>query len=232
MKIPDVFEFPPVCEATPEGLLAIGGDLSTDRLLTAYRSGIFPWFSPGQPILWWSPNPRTVLYPERFKISRSFAKTLRRGAFKTTFDQNFPQVIAACAAPRASDPGTGTWITSEMQDAYCALHDIGYAHSVEVWRDSALVGGLYGVAIGGVFFGESMFSRVSDASKVGMYSLTRRLSEEQYKLIDCQLPSDHLFRLGAENLEREAFLTELRAALKGGQRPGHWSHDATSRDEP
>lgn len=197
--------FPDVDNAMiqPNGLLAVGGDLSPERLLHAYRQGIFPWFSEGQPILWWAPDPRAALLPETLRISRSLAKTLRRGVFQVRFNQDFPRVIRACAAPRGQQ--NDTWITGDMIAAYCALHARGYAHSVECWKDGDLVGGLYGVAIGRVFFGESMFSRVADASKVALVSLCR----SGYELIDCQLPSDHLKRMGAIDLPRRHFMRLL-----------------------
>ena len=188
----------------PNGLLAAGGDLSPPRLLHAYHQGIFPWFSEGQPILWWAPDPRAILLPEALKISRSLKKTLRRESFRVSFDRAFPQVIEACAQPRPRQ--NDTWITGPMMTAYCELHARGYAHSVECWQDGALVGGLYGVAIGKVFFGESMFSRVSDASKVALTALCR----SGYELIDCQLPSDHLKRLGATDIPRCDFMRLLR----------------------
>jgi len=198
--------FPDVDQAMiqPNGLLAVGGDLSPARLLHAYQRGIFPWFSEGQPILWWAPDPRAVLLPRDLRISRSLKKTLRREIFQVTFDQAFARVIRACAQPRASQ--NDTWITAHMVAAYCALHAHGFAHSVECWQDGALAGGLYGVAIGKVFFGESMFSRVSDASKVALAALC----ESGYQLIDCQLPSDHLKRMGATDLPRSEFMRLLR----------------------
>ncbi|MEK7666208.1 MAG: leucyl/phenylalanyl-tRNA--protein transferase, partial [Pseudomonadota bacterium] len=150
--------FPPVESATPEGLLAVGGDLSSERLLAAYQHGIFPWYNPEQPILWWSPDPRAVLYPEKLKIARSLRKTLKRGQLRVTFDSCFREVMLACAAPREQFPGGGTWITNAMVEAYMRLHAMGYAHSIETWHEDRLVGGLYGVALGGVFFGESMFA--------------------------------------------------------------------------
>ena len=187
----------------PNGLLAVGGDLSPDRLLHAYRRGIFPWFSDAQPILWWAPDPRAVLLPEAIKISRSLRKTLRREVFQVTFDRAFPRVIEACAAPRSRQ--NDTWITTPMVAAYCELHARGVAHSVECWQDGALAGGLYGVAIGKIFFGESMFSHVSDASKVALASLCR----SGYELIDCQLPSEHLKRMGAIDIPRREFMDKL-----------------------
>jgi leucyl/phenylalanyl-tRNA--protein transferase len=200
-----VHAFPDVSFAMiqPNGLLAVGGDLSPGRLLHAYRQGIFPWFSDGQPILWWAPDPRAVLLPEAIKISRSLGKTLRREVFQVTFDRAFPRVIEACAAPRSRQ--NDTWITNPMVAAYCELHARGLAHSVECWRDGALAGGLYGVAIGKIFFGESMFSRVSDASKVALASLC----QSDFELIDCQLPSEHLKRMGAIDMPRREFMNRL-----------------------
>jgi leucyl/phenylalanyl-tRNA--protein transferase len=197
--------FPDVDNAMiqPNGLLAVGGDLSPGRLLHAYQRGIFPWFSDAQPILWWAPDPRAVLLPEAIKISRSLRKTLRRDVFQVTFDRVFPRVIEACAAPRARQ--NDTWITHHMVAAYCELHARGFAHSVECWQDGTLVGGLYGVAIGRVFFGESMFSHVSDASKVALATLCR----SGYELIDCQLPSDHIKRMGATDMPRRDFMDLL-----------------------
>lgn len=204
-------EFPDTAEALvePDGLLAAGGDLTPERLLIAYRSGIFPWFSDGQPILWWAPDPRSVLYPDDLKISRSLRKTLKRESFVVTIDRAFDAVIRGCAAPRGGH--AGTWITASMIDAYETLHRHGYAHSVECWTNGELVGGLYGVAIGRVFFGESMFSRVSDASKIAMVNLSRRLSQWDYRLIDCQLHNPHLTSLGAVTIPREDFNSMLAA---------------------
>lgn len=217
--------FPPVEHASPEGLLAIGGDLSSRRLLDAYRHGIFPWYSAGQPILWWSPDPRAVLYPERFRVSRSLRKTLRRGGFAVTFDRAFEEVIHACAEPRliGGEPSAGTWITEEMKAAYIELFDAGHAHSVETWRGSRLVGGLYGVALGRAFFGESMFHRETDASKVAMAGLVDLLAGWRFHFIDCQLTSDHVLSLGAEEIPRSRFLAELETALAHADPDGSWS---------
>jgi leucyl/phenylalanyl-tRNA---protein transferase len=191
----------------PDGLLAAGGDLSTARLIEAYQNGIFPWYEEGQPILWWSPDPRTVLYPEQLNISRSLKKTLRRGHFSVSFDRQFRGVIQACAQPRGLQ--RGTWLTRTMIEAYLRLHNAGYAHSIECWEGTELVGGLYGVAIGQVFFGESMFSRQNDASKVCLVYLTERLRHWGYRLIDCQVHSDHLESLGAIRIARDDFLNQL-----------------------
>ena len=203
------YQFPPVEDALqePNGLLAAGGDLSPDRLMNAYRNGIFPWFSEGEPILWWSPNPRTVIFPAHLKISHSLRKTLRKSGFRVTLDTQFKQVMEACAAPR--QPETGTWINAEIITAYCRLYEMGIAHSVEVWKGHELVGGLYGLAIGRVFFGESMFSRATDASKVGLVYLVRQLERWGYTVIDGQVSSPHLYTLGAEDISRTAFITLL-----------------------
>lgn len=192
----------------PDGLLAVGGDLSANRILAAYRNGIFPWYSGGQPILWWSPDPRTVLYPSHLKISRSLRKTLRKQRFTVTLDRAFDQVINACAGPRADAPGT--WITRDMAKAYSNLHRLGYAHSVECWQEDTLVGGLYGIAIGRVFFGESMFSKVSDASKIALCHLVRQLENWDFGLIDCQVYTDHLASLGAEEVPRDNFIASVK----------------------
>jgi leucyl/phenylalanyl-tRNA--protein transferase len=197
--------FPPLEQALdePEGLLAAGGDLSTTRLLAAYRRGIFPWYSAGQPVLWWAPDPREVLLPAEFRCSRSLTKTLRNRGFEVTFDRDFAAVVGACAARR--EHSAGTWITSEMHAAYCELQALGHAHSVEVRRDGALVGGLYGVLIGRVFFGESMFSRERDASKVALARLVERGVVAGLQLIDCQLPTPHLRSLGSRPMPRGEF---------------------------
>lgn len=197
--------FPPLHKALkePNGLLAFGGCLSPKRIVNAYRHGAFPWFNPGEPILWWSPDPRLVLFPEHLQVSRSLAKTLRKGRFEIRYDTAFKEVIAACAAPR-SDSG-GTWITDDMRRAYQTLHHLGIAHSCEAWLDDKLVGGLYGLAIGQVFFGESMFHRETDASKVAFVHLVGRLSGWGYRLIDCQVRSEHLLSLGAEEIPRQRF---------------------------
>ncbi|PVZ19450.1 MULTISPECIES: leucyl/phenylalanyl-tRNA--protein transferase [unclassified Pseudomonas] len=202
--------FPPVERALrePNGLLAAGGDLSPQRLVNAYRAGIFPWFEQGQPILWWSPDPRTVLRPDQVHVSRSLAKLMRQGRFTVTFDQAFSDVITACAAPR--DYTDQTWITGAMRQAYGQLHALGYAHSVEVWEGEQLAGGLYGVAMGQVFFGESMFSRAANASKVGFVTLARHLAASGFVLIDCQMPTRHLESLGAAPMPRAEFVQILR----------------------
>mgnify|MGYP001576397873 CR=1 FL=1 len=221
---PDV-RFPPVNLANAAGLLAVGGDLRPERLLEAYRHGIFPWYSSGQPILWWSPDPRTLLFPAKLKLTRSLYKTLRQGKFRVSFDRRFSEVVRACAGPRDKQP-SGTWITPEMLAAYTQLHALGCAHSVEVWRGEELVGGLYGVALGAAFFGESMFSRVTDASKVAFAHLVRQLEAWGYALVDCQVASAHLFSLGAEEIPRVEFLARLAAALRQPGRPAPWRFDS------
>lgn len=201
---------PPVEQALdePNGLLAAGGDLSPRRLLAAYRRGVFPWFAAGQPILWWSPDPRAVLFPAEFRCSRSLGKTLRNRGFEVRLDHAFDRVIAACAAPR--DDHSGTWITPAMQTAYTELHRQGFAHSVETWREERLVGGLYGLRLGGIFFGESMFSLDRDASKVALAQLVERCPDIGIVLIDCQLASRHLASLGSRSIPRSRFQALLR----------------------
>ena len=206
-------DFPPLERALrePDGLLAAGGDLSPERLLAAYRHGCFPWYQDGQPLLWWSPDPRMVLFPEELHVSRSLRKTLRRGDFTITFDQDFAAVIRACAAPRSY--ADGTWITSAMQQAYLELHRRGIAHSVEAWQNGELVGGLYGLALGQLFFGESMFSRRTNASKVAFVTLAERLRECGFALIDCQMHTAHLASFGAREIPRSEFAEYLARHL-------------------
>lgn len=216
--------FPPPDYADPSGLIAVGGDLSSERLLEAYRVGIFPWYSDDQPILWWSPDPRFVLELGEFKISRSLRKTLKRKLFEVTFDRAFHEVIAACASvPR--DGQKGTWITPEMQQAYIRLHHLGYAHSVESWFEGELVGGLYGVSLSKAFFGESMFHRKDDASKVALATLVEKLKLWGFHFIDSQLTTEHMARLGAREMPRRIFLKRLRAALKFPTKRGKWRAD-------
>jgi leucyl/phenylalanyl-tRNA--protein transferase len=222
--------FPPVAKALqePNGLLAGGGDLSPQRLLAAYRRGIFPWYSTGEPILWWSPDPRMVLFPDAIRITRSLAKTLRHANYTVKLDTAFAQVIAACAAtPRSGQ--NGTWITAEMQQAYIRLHALGYAHSVETWRDGRLVGGLYGVAIGRAFCGESMFSQATDASKIALAHLCRYLVGREFGIIDCQMETAHLTSLGARPIPRDDYLARVAALVEQGDAshaPGRWPADA------
>ncbi|MEJ2308718.1 MAG: leucyl/phenylalanyl-tRNA--protein transferase [Gammaproteobacteria bacterium] len=207
--------FPPasLAETEPDGLLAVGGDLSVTRLLNAYRAGIFPWFSANQPVLWWSPDPRTLLFPGKLHVSRSLRKRLRKGLFRVTFDTAFANVVDACASiPRSGQDGT--WITPAMRQAYLALHRQGHAHSVEVWRQGELVGGLYGVAVGAAFYGESMFSRATDTSKIALVKLVDKLTDAGFAFIDCQVVTGHLLSLGAETVDREAFLRLNRQAVR------------------
>ncbi len=204
--------FPPVEEAEEIGLLAIGGDLSPQRLLLAYSLGIFPWYNPGEPILWWSPDPRCVLFPDQIHISRSLHKVLKRGDFHVTFDRDFSAVIEGCRQVRTEQ---GTWITPEMYSAYVELHRLGFAHSVECWQDDQLVGGLYGISVGRCFFGESMFSRVTNASKVAMVTLCRQLQILGFRLLDCQQSSEHLLSLGATEITRDFFCSLLADGLPG-----------------
>lgn len=200
--------FPPVTEATPEGFLAFGGDLSPERLLLAYKSGIFPWFSEDEPIIWWSPDPRMVLFPDDLKVSKSMKQVLRKNTFKVTYNQAFSEVIDACA--KIYRPGQeDTWITEDMKEAYIKLHELGYAISVEVWQNEQLVGGVYGIDLGHIFCGESMFAKVSNASKYGFIHLVERLKNNNCQLIDCQMYTDHLASLGAYEIPREVFLSYL-----------------------
>jgi len=206
--------FPPVTSALtdPDGLLCVGGDLRPERLLAAYRRGIFPWYSEGQPILWWSPDPRMVLFPDELKVSRSLGKALRNRGFRVTFDTCFDTVVALCAdgGDRAH---AGTWISPAMRAAYGDLHRLGHAHSVDVWLDDRLVGGLYGLLLGRIFFGESMFSTVTDASKVALHHLVQWLRPYNVELIDCQVASEHLFTLGARLIPRAEFVARLERAI-------------------
>lgn len=216
-------EFPPLATALsePNGLLAVGGDLAPERLLAAYRRGIFPWYSPGEPILWWSPDPRMVLFPAEFKVSRSLSRTLRRGGYEVRLDTAFARVIAACAqTPRRGQHGT--WIVPEMQAAYRRLHELGLAHSVETWVDGELVGGLYGIALGRMFYGESMFSWRSDASKIAVAHLARYLERLGFGMVDCQMHTAHLASLGAREIPRDDFIARLDALVAAGPAPGPW----------
>lgn len=201
--------FPDVATASPEGILAYGGDLSAARLLLAYRSGIFPWFEDDQPILWWSPAQRMVLFLDELVVSKSMRNVINRGMFSVTFNQNFREVITHCQQI-ARDGQDGTWITHEMVEAYCKLHELGIAKSVEVWQENALVGGLYGIDLGHVFCGESMFSKVSNASKMAFIALVNKLKTEHYQLLDCQVYNEHLESLGCREIEREDFMRILK----------------------
>jgi leucyl/phenylalanyl-tRNA--protein transferase len=217
----DKLVFPPPHLATREGLLAVGGDLSLKRLLLAYRMGIFPWYAQEDPILWWSPDPRLILYPDELHVSRSLLKTLRKGKFRITMDAAFAQVMHACARSRNRDD-QGTWIVPEMIAAYRRLWTAGYAHSVECWHENQLAGGLYGVSLGRCFFGESMFSEISDASKIALVHLAAFLKAHGFHFIDCQVKTDHLIRLGAREISRKEFLHQLQKALRKKSLRGRW----------
>jgi leucyl/phenylalanyl-tRNA--protein transferase len=215
--------FPPLAKALkePNGLLAAGGDLSPTRLLQAYRQGIFPWYSPGQPILWWCPDPRMVLFPSELKVSRSLAKRLRKQDYEIRFDTAFREVMLHCAL--AERPGQdGTWITSDILEGYCRLHALGHAHSVETWMDDTLVGGVYGVAIGRMFYGESMFHRVTDASKLAFVHLVRHLQVEGFGMLDCQMKTAHLASLGAREISRDEFSQQLSELVNSTHPPAQW----------
>lgn len=213
--------FPPVDEAEPNGLLAVGGDLRPERLLLAYSLGIFPWYDDEHPILWHSPDPRFVLVPADLAVSRSLRRVLRRGAFEVTLDSCFPAVIRGCAETPRKD-GHGTWITEDMIEAYCRLHELGLAHSAEAWQGGELVGGLYGVSLGGCFFGESMFNVRDDASKVAFVRLVQQLLAWGFDLVDCQVATDHLCRFGAVPWDRRRFLASLGQSLERPSRRGRW----------
>ena len=223
--------FPPVARALdePNGLLAAGGDLSPRRLVDAYRHGIFPWYSGGQPILWWSPDPRMVLFTDELRVSRSLRRRVGSGAFEVRTDSAFAEVIGACAATPREGQG-GTWITAEMIEAYVAMHRLGYAHSVEAWQDGQLVGGLYGLAIGRVFFGESMFAHATDASKVALVHLVARLRRLGVPLIDCQQETRHLASLGARPIPRERFAAKLAELIHSTDPPPGWLDREPSAD--
>jgi leucyl/phenylalanyl-tRNA--protein transferase len=215
--------FPPLAKALkwPNGLLCAGGDLGPARIIDAYRHGIFPWFSEGDPILWWSPDPRMVLFPDELRVARSLRRSVARGVYETRFDTAFREVIEACAAPR--DGQSGTWIVPEMVEAYVRLHEIGIAHSVESWRDGELAGGLYGMALGKVFFGESMFTRAPDASKVALVKLVERLRAAGFRVIDCQQATPHLASLGAREIPRNAFAQLVQESIQYPSTGERWS---------
>lgn len=215
-------QFPPPSLASEEGMLAVGGDLSPERLLNAYQQGIFPWFNEGEPIAWWSPDPRMVLFPAHLKVSKSMRPYFNQQKFQVTFDHAFEAVIEQCRAPRGKRWG-GTWITNEMMEAYCQLHALGFAHSVEVWRGEELVGGLYGISLGKCFFGESMFATESNASKFGLIYLVKRLESLGFWLIDCQQVTSHLSSLGAKAISREDFLKILKKNESQETLRGNWA---------
>lgn len=218
--------FPPLSRALarPNGLLCAGGDLSPERLLLAYRNGIFPWYSEGEPLLWWSPDPRMVLIPSEFRLANSLRKRLNRQDYTIRCDSAFRDVMAACAAPR--EGASGTWIVPKMQSAYGRLHELGYAHSVETWIDGRLAGGLYGVAIGRAFYGESMFCRVTDASKIALAHLARYLVHRKFAVVDCQMNTSHLASLGAREIPRAEFVAGLAQWTEEGDAPAQWPADA------
>jgi len=221
-EIPEDLIFPPPHLAEKNGLLGVGGDLREERLLLAYSIGIFPWYSEGEPILWWSPDPRLVLFLDKLKISRSLKQTIKKGIYRVTMDEAFENVIKECAQVHLTKDGN-TWITSEMIDAYIRLHKSGYAHSVEVWNKEELSGGLYGVSLGKAFFGESMFTKKTDASKVALVYLVRHLKNWNFDFIDCQVPTQHLIRMGACEIPRSEFLQLLRKALTAPTIRGKWN---------
>ncbi len=217
----DSLYFPPPELAREDGLLAIGGDLSPERLLLAYQMGIFPWYAEGDPILWWAPSPRLILRPAEFHLSRRLGRELKSGAFSFSADCAFREVITVCATVRTGQ-GQATWLNPEMIEAYCQLHELGFAHSLECWRDGALAGGLYGIAIGGVFFGESMFSRVTNSSKAALAMLARQLAAWGFSLIDCQMRTEHLLSLGAREVPGPRFFSLLQEAILQPDRRGRW----------
>lgn len=223
-KLSNEIAFPPMAYADEHGFLAFGGDLSPERLLCAYRHGIFPWYSENQPILWWSPDPRMVIYPDRMHISRSLRCFLRKGVFRVTLDTCFCDIITACAGSRL-EKHEPTWILPEMIAAYCDLHAAGFAHSVEVWHGDTLAGGMYGVSLGRAFFGESMFSYQTNASKTAMAYLTVQLTRWRFPLLDCQVANPHLESLGGVNIPREAFIKQLQVLLRYPARRGRWRFD-------
>jgi leucyl/phenylalanyl-tRNA--protein transferase len=220
-RLTDEIIFPPSQLADKIGLLALGGDLCEERLLLAYSLGIFPWYSEDEPILWWSPDPRLVLYPDEIRVSKSLEKVIKKQVFDVTFDAAFEQVINLCASAGRRE-NEGTWILPEMIDAYCALHENGYVHSVEAWKDGTLAGGLYGVSLGRCFFGESMFTLESNASKVAFACLVKYLKENSFDLIDCQVSTGHLKRFGAREIPRSLFLKQLKKSLALPTLKGKW----------
>lgn len=215
----DLF-FPEPEEASPDGLLAVGGTLNEDRLLLAYQKGIFPWYNPDDPILWWSPDPRCLIEISKFKVSKSMRNIINRGIYRCTIDQEFEKVISSCAEIERDEQGT--WITDEIIESYCNLHELGIGHSVEVWKGDALVGGLYGLSLGNMFFGESMFSRESNASKFAMYEFCKILSRKGFEWIDCQIYNDHLASLGAVQMPRQEYLEILNNSLEFETNKGSW----------
>lgn len=221
-RLSDRISFPPAHFASNSGLLAIGGDLSESRLLMAYRMGIFPWFSEEDPILWWSPDPRLVLFPGEIKITRRLCRTIGQGKFTVTSDTVFNQVIEQCARVRIEN-GEQTWLIDDMVESYRGLFNMGYAHSIETWYEGGLAGGLYGISLGGVFFGESMFTRVSDASKIALVALCRHLQKRRFDMIDCQVTTRHLLQMGAREIPRKLFLKKLESSMQRSTDTGRWN---------
>ena len=219
-RLGDEIIFPPVHLTSGNGILAVGGDLSPDRLIAAYRQGIFPWYSEGDPIIWWSPDPRFVLFLEELRVSRSMMKVLRRGTFQITYDQIFREVVLSCQKSRRKQKGT--WITDEMLEAYCTLHELGSAHSAEAWHEGQLVGGIYGVSLGRCFFGESMFSLMNNASKAALIDLVHKLRERDFKFLDCQVYTTHMESMGARFIPRKEFINLLKSGLQHDTLGGKW----------
>lgn len=215
------FSFPPVESSLWNGIVAVGGDLSPGRIVEAYRRGIFPWYSENEPIIWWSPNPRFVLFPGEIRIAKTMKPVLKKQIFHITYDSSFAEVIHRCSLPRRGQPET--WITRDMAEAYCKLHEMGYAHSVEAWHDGMLAGGLYGLSLGGCFFGESMFSLMSNSSKAALITLVRSLAKLNFTMIDCQVYTEHLKSLGARHIPREEFIRLLGESLCAETIQGSWS---------
>ncbi|MDD5758879.1 MAG: leucyl/phenylalanyl-tRNA--protein transferase [Desulfobulbaceae bacterium] len=227
-QLSDSIYFPSPELAREDGLLAIGGDLCPERLLLAYQMGIFPWYAQGDPILWWAPTPRLILYPVDFHCSRSLTRELKKGVFQFSMDEAFRKVICACAEVR-TDQQQATWIDHEMIEAYCHLHELGFAHSLECWQNNELVGGLYGVSVGGFFFGESMFSRVKNSSKAALAILTKQLAIWDFDCIDCQMRTEHLISLGAKEISGKQFFAMLQQSILRSDHRGRWCLDASSK---
>jgi leucyl/phenylalanyl-tRNA--protein transferase len=223
-RLSERLDFPPAWLARSDGLLCIGGDLSAQRILLAYEKGIFPWFSENEPILWWSPDPRLVLFPGNIKVSRSLKKTIKKNTFHLTMDHAFEETILSCSKPRRNEYA-GTWLVEEMIEAYIQLHQLGYAHSIETWKDGRLVGGLYGICLGGIFFGESMFSFEDDASKTALTVLARHLEQHRFDLIDCQVTTNHLLSMGATEISRNAYLDIIQRSIKRTDLRNVWGPD-------
>ncbi|OGR48215.1 MAG: leucyl/phenylalanyl-tRNA--protein transferase [Desulfobacula sp. RIFOXYB2_FULL_45_6] len=224
-RLSEQLDFPPAWLARSDGLLCIGGDLSAQRILLAYENGIFPWFSENEPILWWSPDPRLVLFPGNIQVSKSLKKKIKKKFFHLTVDHAFEETILSCAKPRRKEY-TGTWLVEEMIEAYIQLHKLGYAHSIETWKDGRLVGGLYGISLGGTFFGESMFSFETDASKIALTALAYYLKQHRFDLIDCQVTTNHLLRMGASEISRNSYLDMIQQSTKRKDIRNIWNPDA------